>query len=113
MIGLHLTIDAVMLDPVERGVLERVLRDLPSRIDMNVLHEPVVVEGHMSNPGLTGFVIIDKSHIAIHTFTETNLISFDVFSCKEFDFEKIHRFILSNMMLDRVNLKVFKREVAS
>jgi S-adenosylmethionine decarboxylase len=35
--------------------------------------------------GVSGFVIIAESHIAIHTFPDHGYVWVDVFSCKEFE----------------------------
>ena len=37
--------------------------------------------------GLSGFVIIAESHIAIHTYPSLGFATLDVFSCREFDCE--------------------------
>lgn len=65
--------------------LERFLKELPGMIGMTILHGPTVVVGVPANPGVTGFVIIDFSHISVHTFSETSQAFVDVFSCKEYD----------------------------
>jgi S-adenosylmethionine/arginine decarboxylase-like enzyme len=70
MIGLHLIVDGVTDGPVDREVIEGILRELPPRIEMCILAGPVVVRGRPDNPGWTGFVVIDKSHISVHTFDE-------------------------------------------
>ncbi len=109
MIGEHLIVDGVMKHPIGRHEVENLLRELPPRIDMNILAGPVVVEGVPENPGWTGFVIIDKSHISIHTFDEGNLVSIDVFSCKPFDAERALRYIRSRISLTRVNSQTLTR----
>jgi len=88
MIGYHLLIDGVFKNPIEGEDLDIILSELPEKIGMKILSGPLVVKGCPENPGWTGFVIIDKSHISIHTFSEGNKISLDVFSCKIFK-EKI------------------------
>jgi len=85
MIGYHLLIDGVFGNPINGEDLEIILSELPEKIGMNILSGPLVVKGCPENPGWTGFVIIDKSHISIHTFSEGNKISLDVFSCEIFD----------------------------
>jgi len=109
MIGEHLIVDGVMEHPIGRHEVENLLRELPPRIDMNILAGPVVVEGVPENPGWTGFVIIDKSHISIHTFDEGNLVSIDVFSCKPFDAERALSYIRSRISLTRVNSQTLTR----
>lgn len=68
----------------EKG-LKGFLIDLAEKINMHVLYGPVVVSGIPENPGLSGFAIIDYSHISTHTFTEHNEAQVDIFSCKAFD----------------------------
>ena len=35
--------------------------------------------------GYSTFVMIAESHLSVHTFPELNYVSFDCFSCKDFD----------------------------
>ena len=109
MIGLHLMLDGVMREPVTRVTVDAILRELPSRICMKILAGPVVVAGHPINPGWTGFVVIDKSHIAIHTFTEGNRISIDVYSCQPFDAREVERYLNGKIGLIRVNKQLLTR----
>jgi S-adenosylmethionine/arginine decarboxylase-like enzyme len=46
-----------------------------SKIDTNILTGPIVIKGTPNNLRWTGFDIVEKSHIAIHTFEEEGLIS--------------------------------------
>ncbi|HIH88557.1 TPA: hypothetical protein HA344_05030 [Candidatus Bathyarchaeota archaeon] len=112
MIGLHLMLDGVMREPVTRETVDAILRELPSRIGMKILAGPVVVAGHPINPGWTGFVVIDKSHIAIHTFTEGNRISIDVYSCQPFDADEVERYLHAKIGLTRVNRHLLDRSEA-
>ncbi|MBI4035969.1 S-adenosylmethionine decarboxylase [Candidatus Daviesbacteria bacterium] len=74
--------------------LKNFLVDITEKIDMHVLHGPVVVSGIPENPGLSGFVIIDYSHISAHTFTKNGEAQVDIFSCKSFDQEKAKEAVL-------------------
>jgi S-adenosylmethionine decarboxylase len=112
MIGLHLMLDGVMQEPVTRETVDAILRELPGRIGMKILAGPVVVAGHPINPGWTGFVVIDKSHIAIHTFTEGNRISIDVYSCQPFDADEVERYLNGKIGLTRVNKHIMTRSEA-
>ncbi|MFH1663985.1 MAG: deoxyhypusine synthase [archaeon] len=61
-------------------------------IEMKRLTEPVVVSykhKHNEESGITGFVIIAESHISIHSYPEKAEAFVDVFSCREFDSEKV------------------------
>lgn len=74
--------------------LKKFLTDLPGMIGMHVLEGPVIAEGIPENPGLSGLVIIDYSHISIHTFTEFKQALVDIFSCKPYDQEVAKKAVL-------------------
>ncbi len=112
MIGLHLMLDGVMKEEVTRDMVDAILHELPGRIDMKILAGPVVVAGHDCNPGWTGFVVIDKSHISIHTFTEGSRISIDVYSCQPFDAGEVERYLKSKIGLKRINKRLINRSEA-
>ena len=61
------------------------LKQLPAKVDMGALTPPIIVKGIPENPGLTGVLVIDYSHISFHAFTDKNRINFDLYSCKDFD----------------------------
>jgi S-adenosylmethionine decarboxylase len=69
------------------------MRDLVEKIakaiEMNILQGPIVAEGVKSNPGLSALAIIDFSHISVHTFTKYKEALVDVFSCNEYDRERV------------------------
>ncbi len=74
---------------------------------MTKIAPPTVVRYRGSKPedwGVSGYVMIAESHIALHTFPERRLIWADIFSCKEFDAAPIvddmrHRFGLREMQV--------------
>ncbi len=109
MIGVHLIIDGVLSHSVDEEVGRRILSELPALIGMKVLAGPYVVEGVPENPGWTGFVIIDKSHISIHTFYEGNKVSIDVFSCKTFDEGVVIRYLEEHLPLKKVKTRMLER----
>lgn len=59
-------------------------------VNMHILQGPVVAEGIEQNPGFSAIAIIDYSHISVHTFTAYNEVLIDVFSCKEYDRERVY-----------------------
>ena len=109
MIGQHLMIDGVFEPPLDGGAVEAILSELPGVIGMNILHGPEVVKGCPENPGWTGFVIIDKSHISIHTFDEGSRVSVDVFSCQPFDAEEAQRFLEGKISFRKVRSRTLTR----
>ena len=71
----------------DKSAIDAFIRNLVAKINMSILHGPIVVDGIEENPGVTAFVVIDFSHISIHTFTKYGEALVDIFSCKEFDRE--------------------------
>lgn len=72
-----------------RDDLCQLVHDIADSVDMKILEGPIVAEGIETNPGLSALAIIDYSHISIHTFTKYSEALVDVFSCKEYDREKV------------------------
>lgn len=44
--------------------------------------------------GWSGFVIIQESHISVHTFPARRFVSIDVYSCKDFNPAPVRRYFL-------------------
>jgi S-adenosylmethionine decarboxylase len=77
----------------------------PDKIGMTKISDPIVFRYSGAKPedwGVSGLVFIAESHISLHTFVERKFINIDVFSCKDFDAERImedmrDKFGLTNM----------------
>ncbi len=70
--------------------LRNLLLEYPDRIGMKRISEPYIIRYEDCVPeewGISGFVFLAESHIAIHTFVERYFVNIDVFSCKDFDTE--------------------------
>ena len=81
----------------ERFVFE-LLREIPKTIKMKVISGPNLVRDFDKiNPGISGFAIIDYSHISIHTFVKTGEIYVDIFSCRIFDYQKIKKYLYNKL----------------
>jgi S-adenosylmethionine decarboxylase len=85
-------LDAYDCDPKilnDTKVVYTILDDLPEKIGMHKLTKPYVVFAKGNDKkdpgGWSGFVIIEESHISLHTFIKRRFISVDVYSCKKFD----------------------------
>ena len=64
------------------------LTDLVKKLDMKICQGPITAYVDVpGNAGLTGLVIIETSHIALHCWDETDpgLVQLDVYSCSDFD----------------------------
>ena len=84
----HLIIRAEVNDPIKsEKECKKWLRNLIKVIEMKIIKGPyasyVSKEG---NRGITGVVMIETSHAAIHVWDEVNpaLVQFDVYSCADF-----------------------------
>ena len=105
----HITFDAYGVNKKllnsEEFVLKLIL-DIPKLINMKIMSGPNLIRDYKKgHEGLTGFAIINFSHISIHTFSDSEECFIDIFSCKKFDHEKIRNFLYKklNVKKDAVN----------
>lgn len=87
--GEHLTIDGYggSQELLNDGKLVlKVLTDLPTAIGMKKLADAIVYEAAANDKkdpgGWTGFVVIQESHISIHTFPARGFITADLYTCR-------------------------------
>ncbi|QQR76461.1 adenosylmethionine decarboxylase [Candidatus Nomurabacteria bacterium] len=87
--GEHVTLDGYGGDEEllnSKDVVLSCLKNLPALLDMHILAEPVVyfAKGNDDKDpgGWSGFVVIEESHISIHTFPKRGFVSIDVYTCK-------------------------------
>ena len=73
----------------DKRLVKKVLDVLPGKLGMKKLMKPHVLfaqpNGKKDPGGWSGFVMIQESHISIHTFIKRRFVTIDVYSCKEFD----------------------------
>ncbi len=95
--GEHVTIDGYQGDFAllnSEEAVTKALKEIPGELGMHILGGPVVyfAKGNDSKDpgGWSGFVVIEESHISIHTFPARGFISADVYTCQNgLDQEKI------------------------
>lgn len=87
--GEHITIDGYGGNPDYLNDKDRVLKvidELPDLLGMNKLSKPEVfhAEGNDDKDpgGWTGMVVINESHISVHTFPRRGFVSADVYTCR-------------------------------
>jgi len=108
----HYIVDAFDVDPVmlsDKDFLIKTVKEIATLLDMKILKGPDYAVGIPENPGITLYTIIDFSHIAIHTFTDPKEFCLDIFSCKEFDVNKLDKYVRKTFNL-RDN-KLYKANV--
>lgn len=90
--GLHLMMDMYNCSPEvlnDKELVLNILKTLPQKLEMKILVDPVVAfaqpNGKKDPGGWSGFVMIQESHISIHTFIKRRFVTIDIYSCREFD----------------------------
>jgi S-adenosylmethionine decarboxylase len=97
----------------DENFIFELLNAYPDKIGMTKISEPIVFRYSGSKPedwGVSGLVFIAESHISLHTFVERGFINIDVFSCKDFDAERIMDDMKSNFELTRMRSCLVRRE---
>jgi len=84
---------------LDKEIIKDFIIKMAQELKMTLLHGPVVLEGVPENPGITGFAIVDFSHISIHSFTN-NEVFIDIFSCKTYDKSKVVQMCKDNFAND-------------
>ena len=90
------------------------LNDLPEALGMKKLSKPEIsfAKGNdLKDPGgWSGFVVIEESHIAIHSFPERGFVSADVYTCKNgMDVSYIENFFKKKFELKDIETNFIKR----
>lgn len=89
----HLLIRAQISNPISNTEqISNWIKDLIETIQMKILHGPVSVYcDKTGNRGITGFALIETSHIALHTWDETNpaTLQLDVYTCSDLQIEQV------------------------
>ena len=65
------------------------IETLVAAAGMKKLAGPLASAGVPENPGCSVLVLVDFSHISIHTFTKYDEALIDIFSCKPYDRERV------------------------
>jgi S-adenosylmethionine decarboxylase len=112
---MHLTIDGFGGNPAKL-TSEELVRELldryPERIGMTKIapaHVQRYVGERAQDWGISGFVLIAESHIAIHTFPDRGYVWIDVFSCKPFDGDDAVRIATEEFELDDARVNTLER----
>jgi S-adenosylmethionine decarboxylase len=115
--GEHLTIDGYGGDYEKlnnKDLVLMVLNDLPDLVSMTKLSKPEVYfaegNGNKDLGGWSGFVVIEESHISIHTFPANGFISADVYTCRNnMDISTIVDFFKKTFDLKDIEQNFLKR----
>ena len=61
--------------------------------------------------GYSTFLMIAESHISIHTFPELNYFSFDCYSCKHFDIQKVIQCLEEDFEVEKIEVQSLDRRI--
>jgi S-adenosylmethionine decarboxylase len=113
---MHLIIDGYSSNQKilqDEDFLRKWLETYPARIGMTRISPPHVIRylgPVLEDWGISGFVFIAESHIAIHTFVEQNYVNIDIFSCKDFNTEKAIEDFQDGFQLTKLRTCLIDRE---
>ena len=93
----------------DKQVITNILNNCVSKINMKKLCEPIMFKGAVHLAGVTGIIVIETSHISMHTFSDRNKISFDLYSCKDYDENIIKEYLLKETKSEIINEVLVKR----
>ncbi len=98
----------------DADTLTVMLTDIPLRMGMHAICDPVVVEVGSKNSkdpgGLSGFVMIAESHISFHTFPNRGFVTIDVYTCQnDLDTVKLEREFTEAFAIEKTEVHVQKR----
>lgn len=100
MFGPQLSLDLYNCNKKKLGdvkFIKNFLNKLPEIIRMHKISKPFVKfypgkKESFDKGGISGFILIAESHIAIHTFIPQKSAFLDIFSCKNFDENSVIKF---------------------
>jgi S-adenosylmethionine decarboxylase len=115
--GEHLTIDGYggnFEKLNSKKIVKQCLKELPDLLGMKRLARPKVYFAKGNNGkdpgGWTGFMVIEESHISIHTFPGRCFISIDVYTCRNgMDTDFIKKYFTEKFELKDLEVNFIKR----
>lgn len=110
--GMHIILDCcgVPADIChdDRRLLEVVVRAAKSN-DATIINTSRYRFGHNSPAGCAVFVMLDESHISVHTYAEEGKMAIDVFTCGNTSAEAIADDLKTQLKLTGCTEKMIKR----
>jgi len=116
--GEHLMIDGYDGDPKKldnKEIVLECLNELPTLVQMKKLSDPEVYfapgeKNSKDSGGWSGFVVIEESHISIHTFPKKGFVSIDVYTCRNgMDVDFISNYFIEKFRLKEKEINFVKR----
>jgi S-adenosylmethionine decarboxylase len=119
--GKHLLVEVITKNPkslTNKNLIKKVFEKISQAIKIIPVLAPVIYQfpkkrGMPKNiaGGLTAFCIIAESHLAIHTWPESNYFAFDLFSCKDFEEKIVIRILKKHFAIKKLASQIIKRGI--
>ncbi len=111
--GLHLTLDGYGADHIKLAdinLLFETLNELPEKIGMRKIGFPHIAQFKEAEiAGISGIIMVVESHISIHTYSNKEFISLDVYSCKQFNPQIVIDYIKKIYNIGEMEINVIDR----
>ncbi|MDI6717981.1 MAG: adenosylmethionine decarboxylase [Patescibacteria group bacterium] len=113
--GKHLIIDAYNIQREQlknTKEIRKLFIELIKNLKMRPLSSPIVkkiTSPSYSNWGLSGFVMLYESHISIHTWPENGYAAMDIYSCKDFDEQKVIKLLKTAWKRTKIKTRILMR----
>ena len=108
-LGTHITWDVYNCDAQSLSFTPKVKDVLNSIVDELRLSKVNQSFKQFEPVGVTGFILLEESHVSIHTWPEHQFAAVDIFSCKPFDAKKIQQLLMASFSSDKVIIKQIER----
>ncbi|MBU0574287.1 MAG: S-adenosylmethionine decarboxylase [Candidatus Margulisbacteria bacterium] len=100
--GSHLMLDCFgcLKEKLQDGAyIHQALETLTKKMQMNKIRDPYVFryDGKSEDEhGISGILLIEESHITIHSFPKKQHVFVDIFSCRDFDTNLAINFLVNS-----------------
>ena len=110
--GTHVIMDCHGVPPDvclnDKKLLETVVRAAKSN-GATIINTSRYRFGHDSPPGCTVFVMMDESHVSVHTYAEEGKMAIDVFACGSTDAQAVAEHLKMELELKNCSEKSIER----
>ncbi len=108
-IGYHYILDIYGCEQTEISfvpAVERLLHEIIGKVDLVKVNAAFK---QFEPKGVTGFILLEESHISIHTWPEHSFAAIDIFSCKSIEVSSLESFLLDVLKAEKVCLSSIRR----
>ncbi|MEE9438198.1 MAG: adenosylmethionine decarboxylase [Saprospiraceae bacterium] len=91
----------------DKNKVESILVELANLIDLTIVNTTI---HHFSPIGVSGVVVVQESHITVHTWPEHNYVAIDFFTCNvRYDINKGVAFLKEKLKAKKVEINEIQR----